>query len=128
MLKKSRRSAWILAASCALPIFLVLFLFQPPDLSGSAVLLSILLLGLLLFAVTTWTFYTVIARASERHYGAPGLIGWVLTGVLTALALAWIQRVYPSPFGLLGVAVIAFILFRWLSFWAVWKAAGLIKK
>jgi hypothetical protein len=128
MLKKSRNSAWILAASCALPIFLVLFLFQPPDLSDPTVLLSISLLGLLLFSVTTWTFYSIIARASERYYGSPGLIGWILTGVLTAVSLAWIQRVYPTPFGLLGVAVIAFILFRWLVFWIVWKAAGLIKK
>lgn len=121
MLMKSPRSAWILAASCTAAIFLVLFLLQAPDLSDSAYVEGTALIGLLLFAVTAWTFFTVIARSDVRYYGLPGLVGWVLVGLLMAVSLWWVQTVYPTTFGLLGIAVIGFFLFRWLSFWLVWK-------
>jgi hypothetical protein len=127
VLKKSRRSAWILAAACAAAIFLVLFLLQAPNLGNAAFVQATTLLGLVLFAATSFTYYTIIKRCDERYYGLTGLAGWVLTGLLMSLSLWGIQKVYPSYFGLLGIAVIGFFVFRWLSFWIVWKLAGLFK-
>lgn len=127
MLKKSPASARILAAACAGVVFVVLLLFQPAAL-GSAELGEVtLVFGLVLYAVTTFAFFTLIARCDERYYGPAGLAGWLMTGLLMALSLVWVQRIYPSTFGLIGVMVIGFIVFRWLSFWLVWKAAGLFK-
>lgn len=121
MLRKSYISAWILSAACAAVIFLVLLALQPPDVSVAGMLEGTLFIGLVLFFITSLAFFTMIARADERYYGPWGLAGWVLTGLLLALALGWIQEVYPSTFGLIGVAVIGFVLFRWLSFQLVWK-------
>jgi hypothetical protein len=127
MLNKSPRSAWILSAACAAAIFLMLLVLQPPDVRVAGMFEGTLFIGLVLFFITSLAFFTMIARAEERYYGLWGLAGWVLTGVLLALALGWIQRVYPSTFGLIGVAVIGFVLFRWLSFELVWKIKALTK-
>jgi hypothetical protein len=128
MLKKSPRSAWILAAACTAPIFMIFFLLQPPDLGNSTIFEFTALIGLVLFAVTAFTFFTIIARAEARYYGLAGLAGWTLTGLLMALSLAWIEQVYPTTFGLIGIAVIGFVVFRWLSFWLVWKAERIFKR
>jgi hypothetical protein len=127
MLPKSRRSAWILAAASAASVFIPLFILQSPDLSDPTRTNLIGGLGLALFLVTAWTFYTVIVRSDARYFGVIGLVGWIAVGLLLSLSLWWVQRIYPSTLGLFGVLVFGFILLRWLVFLVVWKLAVLLK-
>jgi hypothetical protein len=121
MLKKSPRSALILSAVFAAVVFIVLFILQPIDLSVPGTFEGTAFIGLVLYSVTTAMLYSIIVRAETKYYGLPGLFGWMLTGLLLALAISAIQRIYPTYFGLIGVAVIGFIVLRWLSFEVVWR-------
>jgi len=126
MLKKSRKSAAVLASICADCIFLGLVLFERPQLAGVEDIGFLILTGFILLAITTATFYSVVNRLDERYYGPGGALGWALTGIFTAMTAGFGQRVWADPFGLAVVAVFGFLLFRFLIFRAIWWASGLL--
>lgn len=127
MLKKSRKSAAILASLCADSIFLGLIVFERPDLAGMEQIGFVVISGLVLLAIATATFYSIVNRMDERYYGPAGALGWILTGVLTAMTAGFGQRIWPDPFGLAVVAVFGFLLFRFLVFRAIWWVQALLK-
>jgi drug/metabolite transporter (DMT)-like permease len=120
MLKKSRKSTAILASICADSIFLGLILVEQPNLARFEQIGFLVLAGLVLLAIATGTFYSIVSRMDERYYGPGGALGWALTGICTALTVGFGQRLWPDPFGLAVVAVFGFMVFRFLVFRAIW--------
>jgi hypothetical protein len=128
MLKKSRKSAIFLSAICAGCIFFWLMLLQQPRLDTLELAGFSIVMGIFLLAAATATFYSMIARLDERYFGLPGALGWALTGSFTALTV-WVgQRFWPDPFGMAILAVLGFILFRWLAFQAIWRVQRQLNK
>ena len=68
MLKKSRKSAAVLASICADCIFLGLILFERPALTGVEDIGFLILSGVILLAISTATFYSIVVRMDERYY------------------------------------------------------------